>query len=577
MSDLTPAIIVIFIFLATIAGLIKFQRYPGRVFGVALLTLYILNIVSTHQVLNSFANQGLLTLILLMICSLALEKTRLLRVITSYVIKNNYQSTWLRLFGLTVISSAFLNNTAVVSTMLSPIRNNRFHSSSRLLIPLSYAAIFGGTLTLVGTSTNLIVNSMLLGRGGQPLGFFEFTPIGLCVVVVCGAVLFFASKLLPVKDNGAPRGSKYFIDAKVSATSSLVGKSIESNGLRNLESLFLVEILRRGRLISPVSPNEEIEANDRLMFTGDIKKVTVLSQFDGLDLYAHKNGLPINNLREVVVKPESILIGKSLKQAGFRALFDAAVVAMRRDGEVISGKLGELTLNAGDYLVLAVGADFKGRHNIGKNFYLISGLEVDKALNPIQEKIAIIGFFLAIVLSAFSVLPLFKGMLLLLGALLLSGSLNSNEIMQRLPKQIWLIISSALILSHALISSGALGYLRDVIQSNNHILTPFFGLVIIYCLTWLLTELVTNNAAAALIFPLAFGMATALSVNAHAYILAVAFGASASFISPYGYQTNLMVFNAGKYQLSDFVKVGVPISIAYGVTVISAIYFFVGL
>ncbi|WP_237363603.1 SLC13 family permease [Vibrio marisflavi] len=563
--------------MATIFGLIKYQRYPARVFGVALLALYMTNTVSTQQVLSSFSNQGLLTLILLMTCSLSLEKTKLLRVITSYVMKQNYKATWLRLFSLTVVSSAFLNNTAVVSTMLSPIRNSEFHSSSRLLIPLSYAAIFGGTLTLVGTSTNLIVNSMVLGQHGKPLGFFEFTPIGLSVVIVCGVLLYFISRLLPNKVDERPKASKYFIDAKVSFESLLVGKTIEANGLRNLESLFLVEILRRGRLISPVSPSEEIEAGDRLMFTGDIKKVSVLNQFDGLDLYAHKNGLPINNLREVVVKPESVLIGKSLKQTGFRALFDAAVVAMRRDGESISGKLGDLQLNAGDFLVLAVGDDFKGRHNIAKNFFLISGLEVEKLLNPIQERIAILGFFLAISLSAFGVLSLFKGMLLLLGVLLLSGSLNSNEIMQRIPKQIWLIISSALLLSHALINSGALEYFHQTVLANSSTLTPLIGLVAVYCLTWITTELVTNNAAAALIFPIAYSLAIALSANAHAYILAVAFGASASFISPYGYQTNLMVFNAGKYQLSDFVKVGVPISIAYGITVITAIYFFVGL
>ena len=272
-----------------------------------------------------------------------------------------------------------------------------------------------------------------------------------------------------------------------------------------------------------------------------------------------------------------MLIGKSLKQSGFRALFDAAVVAMRRDGESISGKLGDRTLSAGDYLVLAVGEDYKGRHNIAKNFFLISGLEVDKLLSPLQEKISIAGFFLAIFLAAIGVLSLFKGMLVLLGVLLLSGSLHSNEIMQRLPKQIWLIIASALLLSHALINSGALEYLRDTIQDNNHILTPLMGLVIVYCLTWITTELVTNNAAAALIFPIAYSLGSALSITTHAYILAVAFGASASFISPYGYQTNLMVFNAGKYHLRDFVKVGVPISIVYGTTVIAAIYFLVGL
>ncbi|GAL12835.1 sulfate permease Trk-type [Vibrio astriarenae] len=231
--------------------------------------------------------------------------------------------------------------------------------ASRLLLPLSYAAILGGTLTLVGTSTNLIVNSMVLEVGLPPIGFFDFSLIGLSVLLVCGTALFFLSTLLPAHQQEKVSRASYVIDSEVLAYSSLVGNSIEKNGLRNLESLFLMEIMRQGRLISPVTPSEVIEANDRLIFSGDIRKVTLLNQFDGVSTFAHENGLPIDNLTEVVLKPESVLVGQTLKQAGFRALFDAAVVAIRRDGDSISGKLGEVTLKAGDFLVLAVGPDLK--------------------------------------------------------------------------------------------------------------------------------------------------------------------------------------------------------------------------
>ncbi|WP_082961412.1 SLC13 family permease [Vibrio breoganii] len=568
---------VLVLFIATIFGLIRFQAHSDKVFGVLLLALYVSSLVSTQQVIGSFSNKGLLTLILLMVCSVVLEKTKLLRLITNYIIGPNYRLTWLRLFSLTTFSSAILNNTAVVSTMLAPIRNNPHHKASKLLLPLSYAAILGGTLTLVGTSTNLIVNSLVIDSGLPSLEFFDFTAVGLCLVVGCGLLLYLLSPLLPDHGKRHVQMRDYIIDTEVSAQSDLVGKTVEQNGLRHLESLFLVEILRQGRLISPVTPHEVIQPNDRLLFSGDVKKVTILTQFDGLSLFASDSGLPLNNLSEVVIRPESHLVGKTLKHAGFRALFDAAVVAIKRDGEALSGKLGDVELQAGDYLVLAVGEDFSSRNNISKNFFLLSELETDHCLEGWKEKLAIGGFLGAILLAAIGVVSLFKVMLILLGIFLLTGCLSANEVLQRVPKNIWLIISSALLLSQALSNSGALDGMESLVHSYDQLFTPFIGLVVVYLLAWLMTELVTNNAAAALVFPISLELASNLSANPQAYILAVAFGASASFISPYGYQTNLMVFNAGQYKLQDFVKVGVPMCLLYGVIVLTAIPAFIGL
>lgn len=574
--DHFSAYFVIALFILTIIGLVRFQTQPERIFGVLLLTLYSTNIVTTEQVINSFANKGLLTLLLLMVCSIALEKTKLLRQVAAFVVKPNYGQTWWRLYSVTVLSSALLNNTAVVSTMLAPIRNNPHHAASKLLLPLSYAAILGGTLTLIGTSTNLIVNSMVLEADLTPLGFFDFTLVGSVLVLGCGLLLFALSRFYPNYANRKTVAADYFIDAKVLASSPLIGRTIEENGLRNLESLFLVEILRGGRLISPVAPQETIEQNDRLLFSGDIKKVTLLSQFDGLSLFAYENGLPIQNLTEVVVRPESLLVGKTLKQVGFRALFDAAVVAVKRDGKALSGKLGEIELSSGDYLMLAVGQDFQTRHNLSKNFYFISGVETEHLLTGPKACLATFGFFTAIALAALEWVPLFQGMLLLLGMLLLSKCLYANEVIARLPRQIWLIIASALLLSQALSNTQALDMFSALITQHQHALSPFWGLVLVYLCTWLITELVTNNAAAALMFPIAYGMALSLDSNVHSFILAVAFGASASFISPYGYQTNLMVYSAGNYTLSDFIKIGLPISLLYGSIVISAIVYFYG-
>ncbi|MZI96058.1 SLC13 family permease [Vibrio sp. CAIM 722] len=565
---------VLLLFACTIIGLVRFQNYPERVFGVLLLILVASGIVTGQQVIKSFSNQGVLTLILLMVCSLALEKTKLLRVAATFIVRPSYASSWFRLFSFSALSSALLNNTAVVSTLLAPIRNNPYHSGSRLLLPLSYAAIFGGTLTLIGTSTNLIVNSMAINAHLPALGFFDFTLIGGMVVLVCGIALVFFSRWLPQHKKHQVVAADYFIDAKVQPGSSLIGKTIEANGLRNLESLFLVEILREGRLISPVTPFEIIEENDRLIFSGDIKKITLLAQFDGLNSYAHKNGLPLNNLKEVIIRPDSVLIGKKLKLSGFRALFDSAVIGIRRDGEKLSGKLGDIVLKAGDYLIIAVGDDFKSRRNINKNFYRVSDVEADQCLNGWREHLSVYGFFVAILLAAVGCVPLFTSLLIFLGALLLCGCLSSNEIMHRLPKNIWLIVSSALVLSEALTNTGALNGLKQWVSYHQADFSPLLGIIVIYVLTWILTELVTNNAAAALIFPLSISMAESLHTSPKAYLLALAFGASASFISPYGYQTNLMVYSAGNYRLKDFMKIGLPISIIYGTVVVGMLGYF---
>ncbi|WED24167.1 SLC13 family permease [Vibrio sp. JC009] len=562
------SIFVLAVFVGTIAGLIRFQNRPAFVFGCTMVLLYASGVVSTGDLISSASNQGLLTLILIMVCSLALEKTRLLRSVATKVIQKSYGGTWFRLFSLTAVTSAFLNNTAVVSTMLAPIRSNTYHPAGKLLIPLSYAAILGGTLTLVGTSTNLIVNSLVIDADLPPLSFFDFTAVGAAVVVTCGATLWLLSRFLPEQEQKSDSFKEYLIDAKVEPGSQLIGKSIEQNGLRHLESLFLVEVIRSSALITPVAPTEVLQEGDRLVFTGDITKVMQLSQFDGLSIFAGQNGLPIDNLTEVVIRPDSMLLGNTLKTSGFRALFDAGVVAIRRDGRKVSGKLGEVVLEAGDYLVLAVGNDFKSRHNITKNFILLTDLEPDSMLSGIKEILVVGGFFAALFCAATGVISLFKGMFLLLGTLVLSQSLSGREIIRRFPSDIWLIISSALLLSQALTNSGVLELLHDVQDNYLTNLTPLVALVSVYILTWILTELVTNNAAAALVFPISYNLALSLDANPMAFIMAVAFGASASFMSPYGYQTNLMVYNAGRYKITDFIKIGLPVSLVYGVVAV---------
>ena len=563
--------IVLGLFCLTILGLIFFQNKPSVIFGLLLICIYLFGFVSEEEILSNFSNTGVVTLVLLLVCSLALEKTRLIRVLTKYIVSQSYNGSWFKLFGFTAFSSAILNNSAVVATLIAPIRNNVHHAPSKLLIPLSYAAILGGTLTLVGTSTNLIVSSMSVEAGYGALSFFEFTKIGIFLLLACGATAFFSSKLLPSNNPTIGHVQDYFIEAEIQKKSPLVGNTVENNGLRNLESLFLVELIRGGRLISPVSPSEVIEPLDRLLFSGDVKKVSFLQDFKGLTLFANKSGLPLKNLSEVIIRADSMLVGKTLKKAGFRALFDAAVVAIKRDGKPLSGKLGETVLEPGDNLVLAVGQDYKFRHNISKNFYLISGVDIEPTLTRNTEWLASIGFLGAILCAALGSASLFSTLLILLAVLILTKTLTLNEILPRLPIQIWLIIASALTLSDALTNENVDALLKGLVINYSDVITPLAGLLTIYFVTWLLTELVTNNAAAALMLPLALSLAESLNINPIAFIMAIAFAASASFISPYGYQTNLMVFNAGSYKITDFIKVGTPVVAVYSIVTIIGI------
>ncbi|MBW3138197.1 SLC13 family permease [Ferrimonas balearica] len=556
-------------FVATIAALLKYQSSPARVFGVVLVFLLFSGQIDQSQLLASVANPGLITLVLLMLCSIALEKTRLLRVIATRVIRPSYSATWFRLFGSISLSSALLNNTAVVATMLNPVRNNPYHPPGKLLLPLSYAAILGGTLTLVGTSTNLVVDSLLRDTTGKGLNFFDFTLVGAAVVVACGALLFVLSRWLPETGASGDDFHDYFVDVKVDSDSKLIGSSIEDAGLRHLESLFLVEVVRAGQLISPVAPSERIQAGDRLIFSGDVSKVMQLNQFHGLSLFADANGLLGSNLSEVVIRPDSVLVGKTLKKTGFRALFDAAVVAIRRHGERVSGKLGEVELKAGDFLVLAVGQDYASRNNLDKNFIQLSGVEPDSRLSGWREWLAVGGFLLTIALAAFGVVDLLVALVVLLGVQVGTGAVSVNDIRRRFPVEIFLIVSTALMLSFALIDSGLVQSLSTQIDgalSEEHL---FAMLALVFFLTVLLTELVTNNAAAALVFPIAFSIASGLGIDPKPFVMAVAFGASASFVSPYGYQTNLMVFNAGQYRLNDFVRIGLPLSLLYAAVVLT--------
>lgn len=543
--------------------LVRYQRRAPAIFGVAMLVSVALGWVNTDTVLLNAANPGLATLVILMLIAIALEKTGFLqRLATRLFSPSETASAW-KLMGVAALSSSVLNNTAVVAALIQAVRKNRFVLPSRLLIPLSYAAIMGGTLTLIGTSTNLIVNSMFTDTGHAGFGFFDFTLVGLGVLAGGLVVLYLVSLLLPRIEEGQSEASHYFVETRLQSDSPLVGQSVEQAGLRHLDELFLAEIVRDGHLISPVARYDLLEAGDKLLFTGDVTKVKRLEQFPGLKLFADDQGLATHQLTEVVVKEDSVLAGRTLKSTGFRARFDAAVVAIRREGEAVSGKLGEVTLQAGDFLLLATGPDFSARTNLTKNFYVLSGLRPDNMLSGWREQLTLWGFLGTIGVTVALGATLLTGVLFFLAVLLLTGCLNVNEIKRRFPVEIWLIVTSALTLAAALENTGLAAYITSFAQASLSGQAPYVTFIGVFLLTYLLTEVITNNAAAALMFPVAYSLALGLGIDPFPMILGVAFAASASFITPYGYQTNLMVFNASQYRLRDFVRSGVPVALTY--------------
>jgi len=565
-------IVVSGIFLLTIGALIFSQYRPSMVFSLTMLALLVSQAVTVETVLANATNQGLITLILLLLVSAAIDKTALLKRIARKLLTQNYQQSFWRLFGVSFIASAFLNNTAVVASLIGPVKQNQYHAASKLLIPLSYAAILGGTVTLIGTSTNLIVDSFLLDYGHPGFAFFDFTLFGLTAGVISGIVLYFCQGLLPTYQTDNAVNNVYLLEAEVSADSELIGKSIEENHLRNLPELFLVEIIRNNTTITPVCPDEIIHLGDKLIFNGNVQKVDALSHIKGLSLFAENHGLMQSELTEVVISNRSSIIGKTLKKVGFRALFDAAVVAIRRDGETLSGKLGELTLQTGDFLLLATGPDFTQRNNIAKHFFIVSEQRIARKLSGLQDGLTVSGFALTIALAALGILPLIYGLIFFLALLLLLNVTSYSEVKRGLPLNLMLVIVGALSLSSALSSSGLTTMLTDSLAPILLQSSPFIALVVIYVITLLLTEFVTNNAAAALMFPFAWAVISALNAPVMPFALAVAFAASASFISPYGYQTNLLVHNAGQYLYKDFVKIGLPVSFVYSSIVLSLLY-----
>lgn len=557
-------IIVMLCLAAIIIGLATTRIRPVFLFSSAISLLYLLDMISLGEALNHYTNEALATLVLLIMLVLAIEKTQLFASLGQRVLSGSYRLALLKLGFTAGLVSSVSNNTAVVASFMSTVKNQSKLPPSRLLIPLSYASIWGGTLTLVGTSTNLVLNGLVIENGLPALSMFDFTAIGLPIFLGCMILLLIiAPRALPSRAVDSSESKTYFLEAKVQSDAPLIGKSLLDNGFRNLVDLFLVEIIRDQHIISPVSPEEIIEAGDLLIFAGDITNIQTLNQFKGLSIFDDDSSNLSKNLSEVVVSHNATITGRPLREVNFRAMFDAAVVAVRRGDQRLAGGLGKIKLQSGDSLVLATGHDFHSRHNLPRNFIVLGGVNTREHLPTTTEYTITASFIAVIALSALAILPLFKGLLIMLGGLIATKVISVNEIRRHFPFELIVVIGAALGFAQVMQDSGVATLLANLILTAPMAQGTYPALIACFILTLLLTELVTNNAAAVLVFPIALSMASQYQSDSMPFIMAVAFGASASFITPHGYQTNLMVYSAGNYQLTDYLKTGLPISLLY--------------
>lgn len=574
---LTPSVIIILAAVVFLLSALYLEWFkPTVTFFIAILFLVIGGVLTPSEAIHGFANEQLAVIIILLIISDMFRKSSVVSVIFNRLFGHQKKLGTFKLGMMSVVASfsAFFNNTPLVAMMMPYVnswsKENKV-APSKLLIPLSYAAILGGCVTLIGTSTNLIVNGLAIDAGFASLSIFDFAWVGVPMLVI-GIIYLsvFGNKLLPQKQQEQKREAnqsrEYFVETIVKSGSRLISKTVEFAGFRRLEGLYLVEVIRHKRSISPVAPEFILEEEDTLIFAGETNIVEEIKNNDlGLTLPKVVERM-VNkkaSINEVVVSFNSSLIGKKVKETDFRARFDAAIVAIHRNGERLRGKIGEMELKAGDVLLIFSGNDFLSRSKNNQAFYVLTHTEEPEEINVIKVGAVFGALLLAILVAATTAIPLLicLACVLLLGIFL--NIMPLNEIRKGLDFDLIVLIAFGLAFGKAMINSGASIYLADLFLQLNGLLSPSLFLMLIFLITNILAAYITNKAAVAILFPISTALALELGLNPIPFILIVSFGAAANFITPIGYQTNLMVYGSGGYSFKDFMRIGWPLTLIY--------------
>jgi len=560
---------------------------PEIVMLAALLVLVCTGVTKMDDALKGFSNPAMMTIAALFVVGGGMQATGAIDSLSRLLLGRPKKGTpLLRLIGPVAVLSSFMNNTPLVAFFLPifvHVARKLQVSPSKLLIPLSYAAVMGGTCTLIGTSTNFVIDGVLRQEGMPGLGMWELAWIGIPVAIF--GLLYLVTigqRLLPDRKDlleyaeANPR--EYTLELIAKPNCALVGKSIRTSGLRELPGLYVYSIERRSERLVPVSPDEVIEANDILCFSGivgtivDAQKIRGLEpvdhhsspdEVDELELNSDPLALPRSGhqLCEAVISSTSPLIGSSVKEANFRARYGAPIVAVHRSGEKLQQKIGQIILQSGDTLLVDAGADFIRRWRNSRDFILVSGLE-DTAPIEHQRSWVSLSIFVGVVV-AMTAYTEHATLVAMIGATLtvLTGCLPARDAHRSIELPILLLIASALGVSKALDTSGAAEWIAGNLISWAQPYGKVAVLAVIVILTGVLTELLSNNACAALMGVLALATAQKVGMDPRPLLIAVAVTSSYGFATPIGYQTNLMVFGPGGYRFSDFLRVGIPLDV----------------
>jgi di/tricarboxylate transporter len=551
--------------------------------GISLVIIF--GIIPVEEALSGFSNQGLLTIAALYVVAAGLKETGAIQYAVNRIMGNTQgvRSAQARIMAPVMIMSAFFNNTPIVAAFIPALQRwsrKAGISVSKLLIPLSYAAILGGTCTLIGTSTNLIINGLLIEEAGQQsLGFFEPAYIGL-PAAVAGFIylLLFGDKLIPARVSGFQSFEdtrEYTIEMIVDEGSLLADLSIEKAGLRSLPGLFLVEIQRGERTIPAVGPYELLKEGDRLIFTGVIDSIVDLQQIAGLSSATDqifKLDAPRNErkLIEAVVSPSNPVVGRTIKEGQFRERYNAVVLAVSRSGERLKDKVGDIKLKPGDILLIEAHPRFFNRYKNSSEFYLVNPIDESKPVTYEKSGHAVAILISMVILAASGLLSILQASFLAAAGMIFFRCTRYSTALEFINWRVLIAIASALGLGNALLLTGVAETIAASLMniSGNDII---WALASTYLATWLLTELITNVAAAVLIFPIVESTAQSLGASIVPFAIVILIAASSSFVTPIGYQTNLMVYGPGGYRYTDFTRVGLPLNLIIGIITVSLV------
>lgn len=568
---------------AAVLGLLTLTTIATDIVLVgAMITVTILGILSPDEALRGFANPGVMTIAALYIVVAGLRETGAMSWISRWVLgrPRTLGIAQSKLMLVTGALSTVINNTPVVALFI-PIAqewSSRYgFSISKLLLPMNHIVILAGMCTLIGTSTNLVVNSLLLKAVPDAgLGLWDLAWVGVPLTIL-GFVymLVLGRKLLPDRQGAVEQlqnAREYSVEARVVPNGPLVGRTIAEVGLRGMKNAYVLEIQRGDRLIAAVGPDEQLQANDRVTFVGVVDAVNELRRIPGL-LVAEDQRFQLDLrhsqrcLVELVLAPSFPMLGRTVKEAEFRGNYNAAIVSISRDGARLEGKLGDVTLHAGDTLLVESDEGFVERHKYNRDFLLVSPLRDSAPPDFRRAPVAVAILLAMIVLATIEAIPLFEASFIAAGLMVATGCLTLRLARDSIEYPVIVGIAASFALGAALTESGAAEIIANGI-GNLAGTDPFWALCVLYVVTVIVTELITNNAAGVVMFPIAMAVAEGTGANFMPFVVAVMIGASAGFITPIGYQTNLMVYGPGGYRWMDYVRFGVPLSVVVGVAAV---------